>query len=141
MKRNISIQNRRLWILINSFALIILVIVAELFINTSLLEGWFWILFLIILIVLLVSFKMFYVDTGLWKHIHKKSKYLDEREAMVLTKAVRLSYTIFVVTVMLIIYAFAVIEKGPIDVVIAGSLIYIAHILPAAIIAWSEKEI
>lgn len=84
---------------------------------------------------------MFYVDTGLWKHIHKKSKYLDEREAMVLTKAVRLSYTIFVVTVMLIIYAFAVIEKGPIDVVIAGSLIYIAHILPAAIIAWSEKEI
>jgi hypothetical protein len=30
---------------------------------------------------------------------------------------------------------------GVIDVVIAAALLYLAHIIPASILAWSEKEV
>jgi hypothetical protein len=41
----------------------------------------------------------------------------------------------------MIIYGFALAERGPIDVVIAACLLYLAHILPAAIVGWKEKII
>lgn len=142
MKRTISIQQRRIWILINFSSLIFLIIVYEFLTNSSVLEIWLGIVLLaLFLLILVISFRAVYGSTGLWKHIHKKSDKLDEREALVLTNAIRLSYTIFIIVVIAIIYAFAVIEKGPIDAVIAAGLIYFAQILPAAVIGWNQKEI
>ena len=62
-------------------------------------------------------------------------KTLDERQIQVILKATRISYSIFVIVVLILIYGFALIAKGPIDVVIAAYLFYLAHLLPASILA------
>ncbi len=77
----------------------------------------------------------------LWKLTHTSSKKLDERQMLVVNRALSISYSIFVIMVLLIIYAYALVEKGPIDVVLAICLLYLAHTLPAAFIAWTEKEV
>ena len=55
------------------------------------------------------------------------------------SNSLRVSYSVFTIVTMLIIYAFAVIEKGPIDVVVAAGLLYFAHILPTALLGWTGK--
>lgn len=62
-------------------------------------------------------------------------KTLDERQIQVILKATRISYSIFVIVVLILIYGFALIAKGSIDVVIAAYLLYLAHLLPASILA------
>ena len=56
-------------------------------------------------------------------------------------EALKNSYTIFVIVAMLVIYAFTIAERGPIDAVLAISLLYLSHVLPASILAWTEKEV
>ena len=70
---------------------------------------------------------------------HTSSKKLDERELQVVYKATTFSYTIFTVACLVIIYSFNLTGIGSIDVVLAASLLYFAHTLPAAIIAFTQK--
>lgn len=71
--------------------------------------------------------------------VHTSSKNLDEREMQVVLNALRYSYSIFTIVCLLIIYVFAIVEYQPIDVLLAGGLLYLAHSLPAAIVGWNEK--
>jgi hypothetical protein len=43
--------------------------------------------------------------------------------------------------VIIMIYLFAIFGLGPLDVMMAATLLYLAHILPVSILAWKEKEI
>ncbi len=70
---------------------------------------------------------------------HASFKKLDEREMQVVFKATSISYSLFVIVTLVIIYIFILSGLGQIDAVLAVSLLYIAHILPASIIAWNEK--
>jgi len=47
---------------------------------------------------------------------------------------------IIVILVLILIYGFALLEKGPIDVVMAVALFYLSHLLPASVLGWTEKE-
>ena len=94
---------------------------------------------ILLVIAAVITFYMAYWQTGLWRINHKKTEKLDEREIQLVSEALRVSYSVFTIVTILIIYAFAVIEKGPIDVVIAASLLYFAHILPSAILGWKVK--
>lgn len=71
---------------------------------------------------------------------HASFKKLDEREMQVVFKATSISYSLFVIVTLVIIYIFILSGLGQIDAVLAVSLLYIAHILPASIIAWNEKN-
>jgi hypothetical protein len=93
------------------------------------------------MIIVILSFIYVFGSTGIWKMGHQTMKNLDERQIQVVLNATRISYSIFVILVLIIIYGFALIEKGPIDVVFAASLLYLAHILPASILAWTERDI
>jgi hypothetical protein len=93
------------------------------------------------LVKVILSFIIVFVSTGIWKMSHQRMKALDERQIQVILNATRISYSVFVIVALILIYGFALIEKGPIDVVIAASLLYLAHLLPASILAWTEKEI
>ncbi len=142
MNKNISISNRRIGVMINFIALFLLVFVFEL-INLDLGLGRVAALILIVIffITVIASFVYIYGKTGLWKLSHQHIRLLDERQAQVLTNAIRISYSVFVILTLIIIYGYALIRKGPIDVVIAAALIYMAHILPASILAWTEREV
>ncbi|NQV17998.1 MAG: hypothetical protein HQ534_05585 [Armatimonadetes bacterium] len=91
------------------------------------------------IVVLIVTFKSAFLTTNFWKMTHTSSKNLDERELQVVYKATTFSYTIFTIACLIIIYTFNLIGLGSIDVVLAACLLYFAHTLPAAIIAFTHK--
>ena len=88
----------------------------------------------------LVSFIVTFIKTGLWGFIHKPLKKLDEREIAVTSKSLRYAYSIFTVVVLFILLSIAI-TNLQVDVVLVASLILFAHILPASVIAWTEKVI
>ncbi len=93
------------------------------------------------LIAIIISFNFAFKRSGLWKLVHRSQKKLDERELQLVYKAVKYSYTMFVIISLALILLFAVVEGRPIDMLMATSLIYLAHTLPAAVITFSGEEI
>jgi len=90
---------------------------------------------------IIISFNSAFKKNGLWKLVHTKPKKLDEREIQIVFRAVRISYSIFVILCLVLILLFAVAEGKPIDVLLTACLIYLAHTLPAAIIGWNGEEV
>ncbi len=135
-----SRQTRRLWVIINYLSIIFLL---SFFYTGKYLN---WTVFVFIgeaasLLLFVFSFIKGFIKTHLWRMSHTSTKNLDERQLQVLLNSLKYSYTIFTIITLIIIYGFAVAELGPIDVVIAGCLLYVSHTLPAAIIGWKEKVI
>ena len=134
MDRNIPLQNRRTGVLINYIALVMALILFELTKYGIGIPHWAgFSLIGVFLLILIISFVSVYVKSGLWRLTHKKTENLDEREIQVVTHAIRISYTM--------VYLFAIFGLGTIDVVIAATLVYLAHIIPTSIVAWTEKEV
>lgn len=88
----------------------------------------------------LFTFIRVFWRTHLWSITHKGFKGLDERQVQIVYEALRSSYWIFAVVCLVILYANAIVAKGHIPIVVAGSVLYSAHTLPAAVVAWTEKE-
>ena len=91
------------------------------------------------LIIVVLSFRYAFVKTDIWKMTHASYKKLDEREVQVVFKATSISYSLFAIATLVVIYIFILSGLGQIDAVLAVSLLYVAHILPASVIAWNEK--
>jgi len=133
-------KHRQIWIVINFLMLMLVIFIYYTGKNINW-PVWLLIAGGIVAVLLFISFIKAYVKTGLWKFSHSKDTSLDERQLQVILNALKYSYGGFTVITLLIIYGFALAEKGPIDVVIAACLLYLAHILPAAIVGWKEKII
>jgi len=106
-------------------------------------EGWnlfFTVTEVISIIIFILSFIITYLKTGLWGFTHKSIKELDEREIILVSKSLRYAYTSFTILVLLLLMSFAL-TKASIDMVLVASLIIFAHLLPASIIAWTEKNV
>ncbi|RLD29426.1 MAG: hypothetical protein DRI75_03415 [Bacteroidetes bacterium] len=132
-----SNNSRKVGVALTLFSLLAMVIVFEYYkidrghINFIIIE-------IIVFIVFLVSFTKTFIKTGLWKFTHKPLKKLDEREIELTSKSLRYAYGIFTVLVLGLLLSLAVTNLS-IDVVLVASLILFAHILPASVIAWTEK--
>ena len=87
----------------------------------------------------MISLVVTYVKTGLWKFTHKSLDKLDEREVLLTSKSLRYAYSIFTIIVLGLLLSFSVIERQ-INIVLVVSLILVAHILPASVIAWTQKR-
>ncbi|MEA1898722.1 MAG: hypothetical protein U9N53_13765 [Bacteroidota bacterium] len=135
MEKSTSANWVKLLIIFNAVSIFAIVVLFELL---KFAENRIWLAGLEILLVIavLVTFYKAYWQTGLWSLSHKKTEKLDEREMQLISDSLKVSYSVFTIVTLLIIYAVAVIEKGPIDVVIAAGLLYFAHILPSAILGW-----
>jgi len=94
---------------------------------------------IIAFIIFLTSFSLTYLKTGLWRFTHKSLKKLDEREIALTSKSLRYAYIIFTVIVLVLLLSLAI-SSAKIDIVLVVSLILLAHLLPASVIAWTEKE-
>ena len=139
MEKSTSKNRIKTMIIFNAISILTIVILFE-FLKYA--ENKFWLagLEILMLIAAFITFYYTYLQSGLWKMTHKKMEKLDEREIQLISDSLRVSYSLFTITTILIIYAFALIEKGPIDVVIAVGLLYFAHILPSAILGWKGKH-
>lgn len=146
MEAVISQSKRKMWVVINYLALIVLLVSfysADRYGLTTLLitSGSVAIVFMII------SFVKVYAQTRLWRFVHTKAEKLDEREMMVTYESLRRSYGVFAV-ICLVVFLFAELitkefgggyKLALMPVIMA--LLYLAHTLPASIIAWTEREI
>jgi hypothetical protein len=133
-------QNRKLWIIVNYLSIILVLG----FFYTGKYYGWpaFAIVGEAVSFLLFIfSFVKVFIKTKLWKLAHTSDNNLDERQLQVMLSSLRYSYSAFTIFTLVIIYGFAIAEQGPIDVVIAACLLYVAHTLPAAIVGWKEKII
>ena len=140
MNKQISKTARRFWVIMNYLSILLMLT----FFYSGKAFGWnitFTIAIIIVAFVLILSFIYAYGITHLWKLVHTSSKKLDERQLQIVHRALQISYSIFVICCLLIIYFYAVLIQKPIDVVLAACLLYLSHTLPAAILAWSEKEV
>ncbi len=83
------------------------------------------------------------VKTRLWKFVHIRIDDLDERQVQVRFGSLRRSYAIFTVISLALLLYIAVygVRPGSMLILIFISLLYLAHSLPAFIIAWTENEV
>ena len=137
MEQNFRTQNRY-WILLNYLCLIAVLVIYY----TG--KYFQWPVFAIILeigslAILIISFYRAFIRTKFWKMVHASYKILDEREMQAVLNGLKYAYSIFTIVSLIIIYTFAIIGYQPIDVLIAGALLLLAHTLPAAIVGWNEK--
>ena len=101
-------------------------------------------LIVVCLITLVLSFLHVIWRTGLWRLTHTGVENLDERQVMVTREALRYSYGIFVPFILAAMFAAAVaadFDRNIFDVMLPAGLLYLAHILPATILAWREKVV
>ena len=138
MKLGKSINKRRVGVILTLLSLCAMVLIFEYFkINRNI------VLFiateLIAFIIFSVIFILTYLKTGLWQFTHKPLKKLDEREIALTSKSLRQAYMIFTIFILILLLALSVTEKAA-SIVLVVSLILFAHLLPASVIAWTEKE-
>jgi len=146
MEAAISQSKRKMWVMVNYLALILLLAsfyAADRagFTTLSIVAGCF------AAVMLVLSFIVVFGQTRLWRFVHTTADRLDEREIMVTYESLRHSYGFFTV-ICLVIFLVAELFRDdllggfeiPLMPVIAA-LIYLAHILPASVIAWTERKI
>ena len=89
------------------------------------------------LCVLLYTYYYSFIQTGLWKFTHKVVPKMDEREYAVNNRALRFSYGIFSIVVLVYLFLCVLNKRIPHIIPVVG-LIYFAHILPAVYLGWKR---
>lgn len=78
--------------------------------------------------------------TGLWQFTHIPSKDLDERELRLTNRVLRFSYSLLSIFLLVLLLGYSLISREVSSVVVFALIIFV-HLLPAAVIAWSEKQL
>ena len=89
----------------------------------------------------IATFIRVYWRTRLWQLVHSSFVKLDERQVQVVYESLRYSYMIFTILCLVVVYINSVVERGHVPILVAAGILYLAHTLPAAVLAWKEKEI
>ena len=139
-----SKSQRRAGVVVNFASVVLFLIIYYAGMNL----GWSAVLLaagvLVTLAIALGSFIVVHVSTGLWKLGHSSIDKLDERQIQVTHEALRHAYATFTVIALAIIGFNAIAGSHGhyvFDVVLPVTLIYVAHVLPASIIAWRERVV
>ncbi|MCK4812478.1 MAG: hypothetical protein KAT14_00920 [Candidatus Marinimicrobia bacterium] len=139
MKTTQSMTSIRFGVLLSMLSLIAIVVLFELGIRLE----WTTLMLIVeipLLVILLISFILSFMRTGLWKFTHRPLKDLDEREIALTSKSLRQAYAWFAIIVLCILLVFAVFNIA-VSIVLAVSLILFAHLIPGAVIAMTEKTL
>jgi hypothetical protein len=141
MTREISKSERRLLVSVNYLSILVIVLIA----HAGGEYGWSSRLRIIAMLasagVLLATFIAVFWRTRLWQTTHASFDRLDERQVQVMYDSLRSSYSIFVILCLVILYLNSVAGEGSIPILVAGAMLYLGHTLPAAVVAWTEKEV
>lgn len=139
MELNKSIKSRRVGVILN-FLLLALIIFQNELIRFDLLPQNYKYLKIILIVFILITHFSFFGKTGLWKFTHKRKNDLDERELELSNQALRFSYSVFAVLIISFLYIFNWLNFK-VTMIEIGSFLYLAHVLPAYYISWTEKSI
>jgi len=90
--------------------------------------------------ILIWGFLVIYLKTGIWRYTHLSLKRLSEEEKQEMNSVIRKAYTLFSVLILALLFVVAIL-KLEITVVVAATLLYLAHILPASIVAWNRIQV
>ena len=134
-----SIKRRRIGVIITYLSLFSIVMIFE-YCTIKQWSIFFKIIEIASITVFIGSYIITYFKTGLWQFTHKPLDKLDEREITLTSKSLRYAYGIFTVLILILLFLFTIIDIK-VNMVLVSSLIFFAHILPASIIAWTEKEV
>lgn len=142
MSQPLSIQNRKIYVIINYICLLLILTLFYL----GKYHGWSYLIFTglaIFLIVNMVTFRILHLKTKLWNQFHSKDVQLDERQIKRTLESIKISYNIFAITCLVVIFiiSFMAGRHDSMIMLVYVSLIYFAHTLPSSILAWTEKEI
>ena len=90
-----------------------------------------------------ISFAIVHIRTRLWKLVHTKEDKLDERQIQVTRYSLRHAYAIFSVISLAVLLVLALLagRSDSILIMVFACLLYLAHTLPSAILAWTEKQV
>jgi len=131
-------SQNRFWIVFNIICLVLLLV----FFYLGKFRDWPLILSIVeilFIVLFMISLYFAFIKTKFWKLVHSKSENLDEREVSVVLNGLKYSYSIFTIIIIVVIYISALLDLQFLDVIFAGGLLYLAHILPAAVVGWNEK--
>ena len=134
-----TIQKKRRTAMILNYLSVIVMLVLFYLVKLQVLKMIYLVLEIIPIVVIILTFRNAFIKSSIWKLTHSSSKELDEREMHLVLHATNISYSLFAIAILVIIYVFILSGLGQIDAVLAISLLYFAHILPASVIAWNEK--
>jgi hypothetical protein len=94
------------------------------------------------------SFYIIHIKSDIWKLTHKRTAQLDERELKLTQEALSKSYSLFTLICLLAFYLILLAYKDPLNysfasfksqlALFAFLMIYVAHTLPGAFIAWKN---
>jgi hypothetical protein len=135
-----SHKSRRIAVLINYLCIVIVLVIFHL-VRSQNLSAYYLLAEIIPLLGIVLSFKQAFVKTRLWKLTHSTIDKLDERELQMVYRSSSISYSIYTILSIVLIYVFILAGHGVMGVLSAACLLYFAHSLPAVIIAWAEKKI
>ncbi len=140
-----SRSQRRSWVIVNYCSLFLLLIFWNALPRLEV-DDLFRLLSLVLFISMVaISFVIVQVRTGLWKLVHSRPDSMDERELQNVFVALRYAYGIFAVICLAVLFAQVLFldftDLVFIDVLLASSLLYFAHSLPASILAWTMREV
>jgi uncharacterized protein YqhQ len=95
------------------------------------------------LVVIVIGFARLYLRSDLWRLDHAKSEKLDEREIQLTLTSMKYAYGIFAIVSLLVVLALALLVNShdSMLIVVFAVLLYLAHTLPSAVIAWTEKRL
>jgi len=139
MKNGLSITSRRTWVLVNYLSLSCLIVAFE-YGSLTTHSPLSLVISIAALLILIVTFWLVYFRTRIWHFIHASKRDLDEREHHLLLTTLRISYSVFAISVLCAFYIYSIADFK-VSMVFAVCLVYFAHILPASIVAWFEKFI
>ena len=93
-----------------------------------------------LMVMLCITYPFGFIKTGLWNFTHRSIRTLDEREMQMTGRSLRVAYAVFSVMVLIVLYVFALLEIK-VSVVLAAGLLLFAHMLPGAVLVFTEKQL
>jgi hypothetical protein len=102
--------------------------------------------------VFFVTLFQVYGRTGLWRFVHTPARKLDEREIQVIYRSLQYAYGAYAVICLVYIFVLSLVIRFSLTpltpeghfsfgMVVLFGLIYLSHVLPASIIAWTERVV
>ena len=88
-------------------------------------------------LILLISHIQSFTRSGAWKFVHISFNNLDENEKSLRLNATRISYSLFTIFILAVLIIYHLLDLK-LNMILIASFIYLAHIMPAYILSWSE---
>ena len=151
MSKSISRKKRRILVILN-FCFMTFFVVFFLRGEYSSWSLWLIIAVSLSFLIFFISIVILYGRTNLWKLTHSDTDDLDEREIYITHQAFRKSYQIFgVLSLILLFFIFFTVRYSflmltprghySLGLILLMALNYLFNIIPAAILAWTQKAI